>query len=293
MKPLSLLVVTSLLLAASHQARAAESYDNCTGYITTVPTTITSQGTWCMKADVATAVSSGAAITVAAHNVTLDCNNFKLGGLGAGAGTLTKGVYAKDRVGLTVRHCNIRGFHFGVLMEGGASHVVENNIFLASTFAGVSATTIDGAIIRDNVFTDTGGSTITSWPNPIQVVGGSSAIISNNLISGVTPGGSSGNVDGIQLYSTARGAVVTGNRIFGLHAGDYGAATGITLSPYAKAVDNMIDNVNGGGGSVARGFYCLSGTASDQPIVRNNMVTQTTTLWNGSCYDGGSNLLRP
>ena len=293
MKALYLLVATSLISLAPHGAQAAESYDNCTGYITTVPTTITTQGTWCLKADVATGIASGDAITVATNNVTLDCNHFKLGGTAAGAGTLAKGIHVKDRVGVTVRRCNIRGFHYGVLFEGGASHVVENNAFFGSTFAGVSATTVDSVIIRDNIFTDTGGSTITSWPNPVQVVGGSSAIISDNVISGVTPGGTSGNVEGIQLYSTARGAIVSGNRIFGLRAGNYGAATGITLSPYGKAFDNMIDDVTSGGGGISRGIFCLSGTASDQGIVRNNVVTQTTTIWGGSCFDGGGNLLRP
>src|SRR5688572_18530592 len=176
MKALYLLVAASLFFPLS--AQAAESYDNCTGYITTVPTTITTQGTWCLKNDVSTAIGSGAAITVGVNNVTLDCNNFKLGGLGAGTGTLVKGIHAKDRVGVTVRHCNIRGFHYGVLFEGGAGHVVENSAFLGNTFAGTSATTVDNVIIRDNVFTDTGGSTVTSWPNPVQVVGGSGAIVS-------------------------------------------------------------------------------------------------------------------
>ena len=294
MKALYLLVATSLISLVPHGAQAAESYDNCTGYITTVPTTITAQGTWCLKSDVSTAIASGAAITVGANNVTLDCNGFKLGGLSAGAGTLTKGIHAKERIGLTVRHCNVRGFHYGVLFEGGASHVVENSSFLGNTFAGTSATTVDNVIIRDNVLTDTGGSTITSWPNPIQVVGGSGAIVSGNVINGVVPGGTSGNVDGIQMSSTARGAIVSGNRIFGLHAGTNGTATGITLSPYGKSLDNIIDNINsGGGGSSSRGVFCLSGTASDQGIVRNTIVTRTTNFWAGSCLENGGNIHRP
>src|SRR5688572_21705924 len=151
MKALYLLVAASLFFPLS--AQAAESYDNCTGYITTVPTTITTQGTWCLKGDVSTTISSGAAITVAVNNVTLDCNNFKLSGVAAGAGILAKGIHAKDRVGVTIRHCNVRGFHYGVLLEAGAGHVVEDNAFFANTFAGVSATTVDNVVIRENMFT--------------------------------------------------------------------------------------------------------------------------------------------
>src|SRR5262245_20959189 len=69
-------------------AVAAESYDACAGFIDTVPTTISTQGVWCLRKDLATAVSNGAAISIEANNVTIDCNGFKLGGLAAGPGSL-------------------------------------------------------------------------------------------------------------------------------------------------------------------------------------------------------------
>jgi len=107
-----MVVVASWLIP--HPADAAQSYDNCTGFITSLPATISTQGTWCLNKDVSTAVTSGAAITIAANNVTLDCNDFKLGGLAAGLTTQAVGVYALDRFNISVRHCNIRGFYFGI-----------------------------------------------------------------------------------------------------------------------------------------------------------------------------------
>ncbi len=66
-------------------AHAAESYDNCTGFIDSVPATITTQGTWCLRKNLATNITTGNAITIATNNVTIDCNDFKIGGLAAGS----------------------------------------------------------------------------------------------------------------------------------------------------------------------------------------------------------------
>ncbi|HEY0661599.1 MAG TPA: hypothetical protein VGD21_09825, partial [Lysobacter sp.] len=74
------IAVLAILLAgpvAPAPAQAAQSYDNCTGFIDSLPATITTQGTWCLRKDLSTAMSSGNAITIATNNVTIDCNDFK------------------------------------------------------------------------------------------------------------------------------------------------------------------------------------------------------------------------
>jgi hypothetical protein len=63
-------VALVLLAAAASPALAAESYDNCTGFIDPLPAVITTQGTWCLRKDLRTAVASGHAITIATNNVT-------------------------------------------------------------------------------------------------------------------------------------------------------------------------------------------------------------------------------
>src|SRR5690606_9034000 len=77
------------LLAIPSPARAAESYDSCAGYIDSLPATISQQGVWCLRKNLSTNISTGHAITIAANNVTIDCNDFKIGGLAAGNGSLT------------------------------------------------------------------------------------------------------------------------------------------------------------------------------------------------------------
>src|SRR5688572_22532073 len=106
MNPIRLLAATiaaAPLLALSAPASAASSYDACTGFIASVPTTISTQGIWCFNKDLNTPVATGSAITVTANNVTIDCNGFKLGGLQAGLGTATVGIFANGRSNLTVR----------------------------------------------------------------------------------------------------------------------------------------------------------------------------------------------
>ena len=69
---------------AAPATRAAESYDGCAGFISSLPVTITTQGVWCLDRDLSTSNSAGPAVTIATNNVTVDCNGFKIGGLGAG-----------------------------------------------------------------------------------------------------------------------------------------------------------------------------------------------------------------
>ena len=129
------LLLLGLPCAWPNAVFAAESYDNCTGFIDTLPATISTQGTWCLRKDLGTAVTSGAAIAIATNNVTIDCNDFKLGGLAAGAGTLAYGIRAANRYNTTVRNCNIRGFFFGLQFWGGG-HTVEDNRFDVDLDAG-------------------------------------------------------------------------------------------------------------------------------------------------------------
>ena len=126
---------TSILAAAADltcpiAAHAAESYDSCVGFIDSIPAVISTQGTWCLRRDLSTSMASGSAITVSANNVTIDCNDFKLGGLAAGNATTTKGINAMGRLNVAVRNCSVRGFLMGIAMEGGGTYTVEDKLFL-------------------------------------------------------------------------------------------------------------------------------------------------------------------
>ena len=130
------LVLGSLCLLPGN-ARAAQSYDNCAGFIDSLPATISTQGVWCLRKDLATSMTSGNAINITTNNVTIDCNDFKIGGLGAGNASTTSGIYANNRQNVTVRHCNVRGFHYGIIFNGGAGHLVEDNRLDNSLYRGI------------------------------------------------------------------------------------------------------------------------------------------------------------
>ena len=219
------------LLAAtvSTPARAAQSYDNCTGFIDSLPATISTQGTWCLRKDVSTGMTSGIAITVAANNVTVDCNDFKVGGLAAGTASLAYGVaMLVERVNVVVRRCSIRGFAAGVYL-GGRGHVVEDNRFDNNLLYGIAC---GGCSVRRNQVYDTGGLIYEgSGHTTAAGIFTNDSDVVDNLVDGVFAAGDVTEVTGISLTGSgylARGNVVRGLEYSGGASG--GFATGISSS---------------------------------------------------------------
>jgi len=238
-------------LASPMPARAAESYDNCTGFIDALPAIISSQGTWCLRDDQATAVTMGYAILVKANNVTIDCNHFKIGGLGGGAATSATGILATGWSNVTVRHCNIRGFFSGVhLNAANGGHLVEDNSFDGNTMFGLQVSG-PGATVRRNQVTDTGGSSVlTSHAIGIHANGGVDVI--DNTISGVAPIGENASPYGV-LVSNNGDASIVGNRVRDLASSGTGVPHGIQYGGPGRLV--IHDNhVLGPGPTVAGGI---------------------------------------
>jgi len=284
-----LLLLSAFLLTHSNNADAAQSYDNCTGFITSIPAVISTQGTWCMKQDLATAMSSGVAITIAANNVTIDCNDYKLGGLAAGVGTAADGIYALDRFNATVRHCNVRGFLFGLLLDATSAsssggHLVEDNRFDGNTYVGMHVKG-DGSLIQRNRVFDTGGS--TSGIHAFGIVADFGADILNNSVSGVLArAGGNGSALGISVEYATYGKVV-GNSVYGLEKDGSGAVYGIYAS-YGNSVRIAIhDNDIVGDGATGTGVTCFSATSR----VRTNTISAFASGVLG-CTDDG-NIISP
>ena len=145
------------ILAWSGHATAGESYDNCSGFIDSLPATIASEGVWCLRRHLYTSQTSGIAINVDAENVTIDCNGFRLSGLGGGAQTQAYGIANRqdNRTNATVRHCRVQGFFRGVYLSG-TGHRVEHNSFDLNTVA-IELITHDLTVIRHNRINDAVG----------------------------------------------------------------------------------------------------------------------------------------
>ncbi|QDH71414.1 right-handed parallel beta-helix repeat-containing protein [Marilutibacter alkalisoli] len=265
--PLSLAAM--VLGGLSGTSSAAESYDNCTGFINSVPATIVTQGTWCLNKDLGTGMASGAAITVNTNNVTIDCNDFKLGGLAAGTGTLTIGIQANSRYNLTVRQCNIRGFNRGVATTNGGGHRIENNRFDSNTLRGIDIQS-PGSVIRGNLVIDTGGST-SSAAAAYGINAADGVDIIDNTVIGVAPGGTNANAFGIGSNFNGDGSI-NSNRVRGLAANGTGLAFGIYNTNSGRIVVRDND-VQGTGSTGSIGIRCIT----DQGTARGNIISGFNT----------------
>jgi hypothetical protein len=282
-----LLLTLALSMGAADAAHAAESYDNCTGFITSVPATITSQGTWCLKQNLATAITSGNAITINTNNVTVDCNDFKIDGLSAGLATQAYGIYADTRLNVTVRRCDVRGFRAGILLLNnggtGGGHVVEDSVLDGNTRIGVSISG-DGSVVRNNRIFNTGGSTVVS--SALGIYAGGSVDVMDNLVSGVTATvGGNDFADGIYTYGNINGSVAR-NRVRGVQADGTGVATAIENGGSGR-LSMRGNEISGNAAAGSLGITCTNASGRLRDSTINGFASGFV-----NCTDDGGNVIR-
>jgi len=285
---LSTLLVLVFALLFGARAAHAETYHTCAGFITSLPATISTQGTWCFSKDLSTAISSGNAITVGTNNVTIDCNNYKLGGLAAGVGTQAVGIYGNSRLNVTVRNCNIRGFQWGVelLGSGSGGHAVEDNRFDGNTYLAVGVAG-DGSVIQRNRVFDTGQGTV--FANAYGIYSVDSVDVLDNVVSNVVAAsGGGGSVFGIQISQNSSGRVLR-NAVRGLVKDSSGlGAFGIDSQ---AGVDRVLIADNQLVGDTLASSKALVCVASNSQI-KDNVVSGFGTA-NSGCTDAGGNVVVP
>jgi hypothetical protein len=281
-----ILLALAWLVSAPRIAHAAESYDNCTGFITSVPAVISTAGTWCLRQDVATAVASGSAIFIGADNVTLDCNNFRIDGQSAGLASQAFGVRAINRLGATVRNCNIRGFYVGVYFTGasGGGNIVENNRLAANTFVGAWIEG-DGSLIRNNQILDTGGSQVKADAYGIYTT--YAVDIADNAVTDVLArSGGNGGAVGIFTLSNSSGKI-TGNGVSDVIKDGSGHAVAIRNLSSGRIIlrDN---NLTSDGSAGSTGVSCSSANGAAKDNVLSSFTTAISV-----CTDSGGNSVIP
>jgi parallel beta-helix repeat protein len=226
--------LTALLVLAGSMGLAgtavADETTFCNAFITTLPFTISTQGHYCFNKNLSTAITTGAAITINTDFVVLDLNNFKLGGGSAGFSTSASGIKAIQHSNLTIRNGNIRGFRRGIYIDGGTNHVIENNVLDGNTQYGVFLSGTDtggdasptGVLIRNNLVTNTGGSTLADYAYAIYDWSWQGASKGNmardNTVSNVFSVGGTGDAVGINIRQADHNlinlgsATTTGNK---------------------------------------------------------------------------------
>jgi parallel beta-helix repeat protein len=289
MSRFSTLACVAIALATSglpNEAHAAESYNSCTGFITALPTVVHTQGTWCLKQDLSTAITSGVAIaTGATNNVTIDCNHFKIGGLAGGAGTLAFGIHASGQ-NITVRNCSVRGFHTGIVLLSIGNSTVELNRLDGNTVRGIVVAG-DGSQVRNNHVADTGGSTQSGPAYGIWFQQGA-ITVENNRVSGVIPGGGNDFAYGIfQHADGTKGSVVRGNHVTGVIPTGFGTGFGISGPAFAGSGSvfeaNTVINPPAAAAGISAG--------PDNLCVGNRLGGFGQNSITAGCVNGGGNLV--
>ena len=278
MRPICRSSVLLALLGMFTASQAhAETFHTCGTIINTVPTVITTQGVYCLSHDLATAITSGNAISVNANNVVLDCNGYKIGGLAAGTSSNTSGIYADtSRLNITVRNCGIRGFYAGISLNGGAGHLIEDNRLDNNLETGIFVNGDNNLVQRNRVY-DTGGR-----PNKSASYGiFANADVIDNTVAGLFATLIDTYPQAITLFGD--GTEARGNRVRGLVVGGGGYAVGINVNSSGVTVRNnsvaLKTATNGEGifGASATDTFCTGNTVAkfNSPFV--------------ACQDAGGN----
>lgn len=284
MKP-ALALALLLPCVAAGDAAAAESYDNCRGFVTSLPATLTAPVTYCLKQNLSTPITSGEAILVTVNNVTIDCNGYRIVDQ-AGTATQAVGIRADSRANLTLRNCVVRGFHRGLETSGSGSsgHVIEDNRFEINRKAAMVLVG-SGHHVRRNLLVDNGG--MAAEGETFGIVAHGDVDIVDNTIDGVNPvGDASGRrwSTGIRTANNLAGTV-SGNRVRSLVASGGGIEVGIDNIGNDAVV--MSDNiVNGRGTPGSYGLRCADPSGVS---VRNVVLRFPNGL--GGCADGGGNVV--
>ena len=286
-KPISWLLWCAALMPAV--AGAAQSYDNCTGFVDTVPATLTTPGTWCLRQNLSTPMSSGTAIVLASDDITLDCNGFRLSGLAAGFKSDATGIGLGSasplgRRNAVIRHCRVQGFQVGIHLWG-SGHVIERNTVNDSLGVGIAVRSEDAInIVRDNHVIDSG-----ARPRCCPYEGGGisssgGGLIENNTVSGVaSPGNPEFQAFGIRI--AWGGGLARNNAITGLVPGAAAWASGFRPSG-AVLRDNQILQVTATHGYGVEGDYVMPNVCRD-----NDLQRYSTSF--GTCHPRLGNTVMP
>jgi hypothetical protein len=291
----SALVLGALAGFGYAQPAVAETV-NCTN-ITSIPTVITTQGVYCLKQHVSASLASGAAITVNTNNVTIDCNEFKIGNLAAGPTTNAVGISADTRNNITVRNCGVRGFRTGIQLVNGV-YRVEDNSLDQNTQTGLHVSGA-GSAIRRNEVVDTGDTSLAGVTTFHGIFGEGDVDVIDNLVDGVVAsGGSNGTAYGIRT-DNMNGGTVKGNRIRNLVKDGSGNRRGIWNESGVRntfEANTIVMDADGLLGADA-GLRCggslliLNGAARDNTILGTGLLGEVLGLVN--CTSISGNFVNP
>lgn len=184
-----------LLSLAAVPALAQDAQPAACQALTSLPATISAPGNYCLTGNHTTAITSGNLITIAANDVTLDCQDHTLRSTATNNNASSSAVYALDRNNLMIKNCRIiGGFTNGINVRQNLTvpnksyyTVIMRNFVAGPFWQGIVAYG-SGIEVRENRVYDIGGQ-LNNYAIGIRV-GGSSAsayrfqMVEGNLVAG-------------------------------------------------------------------------------------------------------------
>lgn len=283
-------LVVAMVCGTAFRAFAADSYDSCTGFVD-APNFIPKPGTWCLRQNLVTNITSGAAIWIKADHVTIDCNGFTLDNSVAGPGTGAAGVLSYGYSEIAVPNCAIQGFGTGIAVIGGTAinggYVIENNHLFRNRFGGISVEGY-GSVIRGNIVVNTGGGPGANGASGISASGRVDVI--DNIVDGVFGDNSLAAFQTLGIYYADAGSVnavvggkIEGNRVRNLTQKGSSPSEGIEVMGHGISVrDNLIGQSSA---IVGDGLLCFGDVR-----VRDNIIKNYGQGMRGVCSDDGGNV---
>jgi hypothetical protein len=213
MRPAFALLFLLLASQGAGSARATESFDACTDFVTSLPATIATPGTWCLTRNLSTSAQDNV-LDITADDVTLDCNGFRIDGTPRTQTVYAGGVMADGRQRITIRNCRVRGFTtcigLGSPQDVDGHFLVEDNRLDRCGSQGILVSGDDSTVQRNQVL-ETANSTNGQGAFGISTYGG--VDILDNLVSGVR---SQNAVAGGLWTGSTQGSTVRGNLVRGV-----------------------------------------------------------------------------
>jgi nitrous oxidase accessory protein NosD len=281
---LSSIGAAMLLAVAGALSRPAAAETTICTQITSIPWTISTPGVYCLDSDFNVALSSGAAITIGASNVTLDMNRHVLSNLGAATGNTAYGISVSQQKNVVIKNGSVLGFYLGVgLFDSSPYTTTQGNLIqdIAAERNTTFAMYIEGQsnVAYHNRVTQTGGS---SGAIGIIVIGPDNVVRNNEVI-----GTGSTTVDGIAIYGySSTGLIVEDNRVSGVASPVSSVSDGIYFygSSHAVIRNNSVDKADTSGAGYTRSFGIAFDSSTDNAVVGN----QITTFYYGIYASSGS-----
>lgn len=271
-------LVVLIAFASMLEARAADGYDHCTGFITPATAHVTTQGTWCLRQDLPLQNPRQPMVMVAANNVTIDCKGFRMGAVDGG-GSASDGIQGHALQNVVVRNCQVIGINAGIVLSGDGI-VVEDNVVRGSGYVGIQVSRgfqmvgVGNVVRRNQVFDTRGSPDAGDAGIGIQA----HAHVLDNVVSGI-PG--TANYRGIS--ASGAGSEVRGNRISGIGASAQAGFTGIEVSaPHIKVIGNHLVSMP------AATRFGIRAVGAGSALCGDNTVAGFSTPF-ANCLDMGGN----